>query len=189
MYKDSLGNLPYDISSEDLTVAKHFEIIQEPGEVIFVPSNWHHQVWNLENTISINHNWVNGCNIKVMYDSMKSNLASIEKEIEDCKSMEDFKEHCQLMLNTLFGMDFYKFYDFLKYIALNRIRLMEKSCEKVLFHGHQIGDNHIKFDLNAIRCVLLEFIENEEVCNFEYFKNVDIVPWTLLEQIESVVNI
>ena len=40
------------------------EVIQEEGETIFVPSGWYHQVENLETTISINHNWINGFNIK-----------------------------------------------------------------------------------------------------------------------------
>jgi hypothetical protein len=39
------------------------ECIQEPGEIIFVPSGWHHQVYNLEDTISINHNWLNAYNL------------------------------------------------------------------------------------------------------------------------------
>jgi hypothetical protein len=44
-------------------ICRYFEIIQNRGEVVFVPSGWHHQVENCENTISINHNWFNGANV------------------------------------------------------------------------------------------------------------------------------
>lgn len=39
------------------------ECTQEAGEIIFVPSGWYHQVHNLEDTISINHNWFNAYNL------------------------------------------------------------------------------------------------------------------------------
>ena len=63
--RDSLGHLPFDITSEDLEDKgiRSVEVIQERGEIIFVPSGWFHQVRNIEDTISINHNWFNGTNI------------------------------------------------------------------------------------------------------------------------------
>ncbi|KAJ8953862.1 hypothetical protein NQ314_007202, partial [Rhamnusium bicolor] len=99
-------------------------VVQNPGEVIFVPSGWHHQVWNLDDTISINHNWVNGCNIKTMLNTMRDSLELVRKEIEDCKSMDEFEQHCQVMLNASFGMDYYKFYEFIKFIGISRIEMI-----------------------------------------------------------------
>ena len=55
--KDKFGHLAFDLRSSDLAdpskypdanhVHKRFEIIQRSGEVIFVPSGWHHQVFNM----------------------------------------------------------------------------------------------------------------------------------------------
>lgn len=59
--RDTHGNLPYDVTSAELRdrgLYPHFEeacqpleIIQEAGEIIFVPSGWHHQVYNLVRTV------------------------------------------------------------------------------------------------------------------------------------------
>jgi len=56
--RDTLGNLAYDAESSELrknqeqypqyrNLKYSLEVIQEAGEAIFVPSGWHHQVWNL----------------------------------------------------------------------------------------------------------------------------------------------
>ena len=58
-------------------VGRSYEVIQETGDVIFVPSGWHHQVLNLEDTFSINHNWFNGANVGKIFDELK-------KGIQDC---------------------------------------------------------------------------------------------------------
>ena len=74
--RDPLGNLPFDLSLEDLgdKGIKSVEVTQEVGEIIFVPSGWFHQVWNIEDTISINHNWFNGTNIMFVARALTSEL-------------------------------------------------------------------------------------------------------------------
>ncbi len=83
--KDETGRLVYDVNevracdmAKDRTefkkahlVEKSYEVIQETGDIIFVPSMWHHQVVNLEDTISINHNWFNGANIGMVFEVLK----------------------------------------------------------------------------------------------------------------------
>ena len=54
--KDKYGHLVFDLRSltlRDRSIfphgdrARQLEVVQEEGEVIFVPSRWHHQVFNL----------------------------------------------------------------------------------------------------------------------------------------------
>ena len=70
-----------------------FEVIQETGETIFVPSGWHHTVENLEDTLSINHNWLNGYNLKGSWEKLKRELLlSSERRKADAerKGISDF---------------------------------------------------------------------------------------------------
>ncbi len=60
------------------------EIIQETGEAIFVPSGWHHSVENLEDTLSINHNWINACNLQWAVDHVLSRLQTVP----NCRNAE-----------------------------------------------------------------------------------------------------
>jgi Cupin-like domain len=54
---------------------KHsFSILQQSGETIFVPSNWFHTVENIHDTLSINHNWLNGANIRKCWDYVESKV-------------------------------------------------------------------------------------------------------------------
>lgn len=78
-----------------------FEVIQETGETIFVPSGWHHTVENLEDTLSINHNWLNGYNLKGSWEKLKRELllASERRKADaERKGISDF-----LVIDTVRG--------------------------------------------------------------------------------------
>lgn len=38
-------------------------VVQGPGETMFVPSGWHHQVHNEADTLSVNHNWLTSASL------------------------------------------------------------------------------------------------------------------------------
>ncbi|XP_043476912.1 2-oxoglutarate and iron-dependent oxygenase JMJD4 [Leptopilina heterotoma] len=157
--RDSFGELIYDVSQEEKIKfndksVKFYDIIQETGEIIFVPSGYHHQVWNLEDTISINHNWVNGCNILRMWLALQKELLSVMKEIEDCKEMENWTSHCQLMLKASYGMNYSQFFHFLSFIAERRIKSLNHEIFNISFDSWILGKNHSLFDLRQIKIVL-----------------------------------
>ncbi|XP_066596398.1 2-oxoglutarate and iron-dependent oxygenase JMJD4 [Prorops nasuta] len=163
------GQLIYDATSEELfnksiynqynsETLKHYDIIQESGQAIFIPSGWHHQVWNLEDTISINHNCINGCNIWIMWMALKKEFALVIREVEDCKNMENWREHCQLMLKTSYGMDYIQFYDFLSFIAKRRLNSIVEGNPIISFKNYKLGANQSMFDLRSLKTVLEDFI-------------------------------
>ena len=61
------------------------EVIQHAGEAIFVPSGWHHSVENLQDTASINHNWINGFNVDFAVQHLTSTWRRASHLLEDCR--------------------------------------------------------------------------------------------------------
>ena len=47
------------------------ELIQEPGEIIFVPSGWWHTVLNVTDTIAVTQNWVDRHNFSVAWTDIQ----------------------------------------------------------------------------------------------------------------------
>ncbi|XP_077260757.1 jumonji domain containing 4 [Temnothorax americanus] len=171
--RDLYGQLAYDAVSEELNdhtkykmydskKLKCFDVTQEAGEIIFVPSGWHHQVWNLEDTISINHNWINGCNIANVWCALKKELRSVMKEVDDCKDMKNWNEHCQLMLKTSYGMDYKQFLEFISFIAKNRLHAMLKKGQVISFNKYRFGRNHCLFDLRTLKTILEDIITDAQ---------------------------
>ncbi|KAK7111637.1 hypothetical protein V1264_011238 [Littorina saxatilis] len=138
--KDIHGNPVYDVMSEELKdptkfpnahrVQHRIEIIQHPGETIFVPSGWHHQVHNLEDTISINHNWLNGCNVRRSWLHLVASLEEVQREIGDFSDMEGWDQQCQRILKALSGIDFVEFLRFVESIAKRRITALNMLKNK-----------------------------------------------------------
>lgn len=157
--KDSLSNIPFSIDTSYGFLyernANFIEIIQNAGETVFVPSGWHHQVWNLDDTISINHNWFNGCNLHKIWTALYDSFGDVRCEIDDCKDMNNFDEHCQLMLKSVFGLNFEIFLDIINCIVRNRIRTLSGKCN--FRTEFETGKMHAIFDLESSLNVLNDF--------------------------------
>ncbi|KAI8058144.1 hypothetical protein BDF22DRAFT_602600, partial [Syncephalis plumigaleata] len=80
--------------------ARSIVFIQEPGETFFVPTGWYHQVENIGHTISINHNWLNAANLFPLYQCLQSDLEQVRYALRDCVDMDDFDNHCQVILRA-----------------------------------------------------------------------------------------
>lgn len=50
-----------------------------------------------EDTISINHNWVNGCNLANMWHFLQQELCAVQQEVSEWRdTMPDWHHHCQV---------------------------------------------------------------------------------------------
>ena len=58
---------------------------QSPGETIFVPSTWYHQVLNVGPTLSINHNWINAVSLRPIFDNLVHEMNLSAEAVIDLK--------------------------------------------------------------------------------------------------------
>ena len=56
-------------------------VTQHAGECVFVPCQWQHQVVNLEETLSINHNWITTANVDQTWDCLVTEMETIRNEL------------------------------------------------------------------------------------------------------------
>ncbi|KAG5675162.1 hypothetical protein PVAND_005088 [Polypedilum vanderplanki] len=175
--KDSLNQLPFSVEEDELKEKNvdYFVLIQEPNDSIFVPSQWFHQVENLTDVLSINHNWFNGCNIEIIYNNLLKNYEDVKQEIADCSDMENFEEHCQIMLKSLFGINFEDFIDILIHIGQKRIELIRNKEKQQIFDKFSLGQNHTNFDLNAIAKILEKISKLKKINDIEKTKIYEII--------------
>ncbi|XWS60774.1 hypothetical protein CRYUN_Cryun07bG0065900 [Craigia yunnanensis] len=139
--KSSVYNIFDDISEAKFPGFKKaiwLECIQEQNEIIFVPSGWYHQVHNLEDTISINHNWFNAYNLSWVWDLLVRDYKEAKEYIEDIKDIcDDFEGLCQRNLAANTGMNFNDFFIFISRFSLANV------VELYYLHGESNSENSI----------------------------------------------
>lgn len=104
---------------------------------------------------------------------MKLQLDDVMKEISCFKdSMDNWHQHCQLILKSCFGMDFNDFYKFLKFILKSRKQSLETKQPHRVYGGWIIGSNHLKFDLKKVEEVLRNFQNDNNFNSLLKEKNI-----------------
>lgn len=179
-HMDVLGSYSWsaNICGEKLwrfTTPKTFEFVQKTGEVLFVPSQWYHQVTNIGHTISINHNWFNAFNIRLIWKHLCSILTDIEIRIDDCRALlaDSWHQQCQQMLKANEGLDLADLYKLLHRVAQSRFQ--------------KIDDPFVKFDLWTIEQVLKEFVKHSAFLHAFDFDTLPQRPKSFIKQIHSCI--
>ncbi|GMH39507.1 hypothetical protein BSKO_07405 [Bryopsis sp. KO-2023] len=133
------------------------ECIQESGESIFIPCGWHHSVENLEDTLSVNHNWINGFGVHWTWALVRQKSRDARAMIEDCRdtcSVDEFEELADRNAKADCGMDVASFHAFLVF-ALERVL-------QNLREGAGMPGFHL-LSLNQIRNVLVSMQEATDI--------------------------
>uniref|UniRef100_A0A8C2P1B9 2-oxoglutarate and iron-dependent oxygenase JMJD4 n=1 Tax=Capra hircus TaxID=9925 RepID=A0A8C2P1B9_CAPHI len=128
--RDCHGGLPYDVTSPTLLDSRlhpmrdpslpplHVTFLGDSGQGIHTRGD----------TISINHNWVNGCNLANMWHFLQQELSAVQQEVIEWRdTMPDWHHHCQVIMKSCSGINFEEFYHFLKIIAERRLLLLAKG--------------------------------------------------------------
>lgn len=158
---DRFGQPPFNVDEDSLIAmgVRHISLEQRPGETVFVPSSWYHQVRNETAAISVNHNWFNGCNVWHIWRAMLAELVRVRVEIDDCRAMEDWHGQCQLVLRASHGMDVRGLMEILACVAQRRLDALRCDAADEAtpeFDGYRFGREHCVFDLRAIGRVLAD---------------------------------
>ncbi|XP_061401583.1 2-oxoglutarate and iron-dependent oxygenase JMJD4 homolog [Musca vetustissima] len=164
---DRLGNLPFSINEQLLEEHNvHFyTLMQKENESLFVPSGWYHQVTNITDTISVNHNWFNACNLERIWTNLSQQMQRVVTEIDDCRQMDNFTEHCQTMLRASFGINYLDFIQLLQSITERRLSTSSSSSKLIFFDNYIPNDYHIEHDLQRIVQVVDLMLQDSVICD------------------------
>ena len=124
-----------------------------------------------------------------MWESLKKNLESVKKEIEDCQDMENWTEQCQIVLQASYGFDYFKFYSLLVDVALPRLNCLRESNLLNVHGDWWVGKIHMLFDLKQISAALKLLICDEDfliLADGEVLKNSEKKPSDFLRDLEIV---
>ncbi|KAG0459928.1 hypothetical protein HPP92_023056 [Vanilla planifolia] len=167
------------------------ECMQESNEIIFVPSGWYHQVHNLEDTISINHNWFNSHNLSWVWNLLLKDYVEAKEYIEDIREIcNEFERICQRNLAANTGMNLHDFFVFLTRFALANLTLLRDLCnENDAYSLSRVMANHVLSNIRAIRSVALCMVsveafseENLSGCSEENLSVSSVIKGIMEEQ-------
>ena len=114
----------------------HIVYVQEPGEIMFIPSGWTHEVLNLTPCISINRNFSNGTNVTMMYAVLRQNLYEVETTINP--QCFDQVAVCLLGMQSL---DMNRYIAFLVRVARNLLHRWDTYFEFTNDFSHDLFKN------------------------------------------------
>ena len=119
---------------------------------------------------------------------MYSNLMAVKSEIADCQDTEGWTEDCQRILNATYGMDYFHFYQFLKYIAEVRVEHLLLNTPLIVYGDWEMGTNHIIFDLMQVRSILNCLICDEDFKSLPFYEKEQDSISTLLSNISDLIS-
>lgn len=122
------------------------EIVQEADETIFVPSNWFHTVENLQDTLSINHNWLNGANIRHCWRHVESEMRSLRQGKHEFAFPVDSRIYLTATITD---------YSQLEEDVLLLWHVVSKKAKSIIDSAHKEGITvRIRSDLDGILFIL-----------------------------------
>mmetsp|Transcript_31347 Transcript_31347/g.66246 ORF Transcript_31347/g.66246 Transcript_31347/m.66246 type:complete len:607 (+) Transcript_31347:196-2016(+) len=144
--------------------SKQFEVIQNTGETIFVPATWKHEVINLLETISINHNWITAANVDLSWQCLLTEISSIETELQSWGHIPDLDFAArENMLRGCIGLDVTSFF-FMVLVELIRLlsSLYGVDCDESV--GEELDSSEDRlldltsaiFRLRNMLCIIME---------------------------------
>ena len=126
--------------------ALSFSFTQLEGEAVFVPSGWQHKVRNIEETLSVNHNWFTAASIDRIWECILIEAKSVEDECNQWGIPSDDLDARETMLRGCIGLNVSMFFLALLFSLVqvgtearrqsNQIMVRPRREEHGAFHFH-----------------------------------------------------
>ena len=145
-------------------------VVQGPGETMFVPSGWHHQVHNEADTLSVNHNWLTSASLEQTAEFLLKESHAVRAALADLRPsdshantgpMDDaernWMEQCERLqeANAAMGLgDFLRMLDV--FSAVSARKLCTPSSGNYATEGNQRGctsEWRVAHELQAVAAV------------------------------------
>ena len=152
---------------------KTFTVIQKTGDTMFVPATWQHQVVNIEETISINHNWITSSNLDLTWDCLQIEMIAVQKELRGWDDgLDQNMEACENMLRGCIGLDVTTF------VLMTLVRVLEVIIElqSLLLLSNENGNHEENNDTDDDECASsLIHIQQQERLLFDVFRLTSVL--------------
>ena len=122
-----------------------FVITQHEGEAIFVPSGWQHEVRNIKETLSINHNWFTAASIDKVWECIMIEAKSVEDECDQWGIPSNDWDARETMLRGCIGLNVSMYFFALLVSLVQEISLFDSSSMQPA-HGLQPKGSEDNFD-------------------------------------------
>lgn len=158
-------------------------IVQRAGQAIFVPSTWQHEVVNLEETISINHNWITTANLDLCWDCLLMEMADISKELVEWGIDSIAAE--ESMLRGCVGLDVTGFF------LMTLVRLVDLLPQVITLHEQgQCVAKESSYETNEKEAFNNNGELNEDICRLSQMIRIliDDQNVRLVERIDEVLQ-
>lgn len=191
------------------TGAQYMVVGQKSGQAMFVPSGWHHQVWNTSgegggsdhhhhHTLSVNHNWLNGANAARVWRHLHVEMCRVMDELADVRptvaerggaeaAWTEWRRQCETVLRALAGMNIGDWFSLLLTTARKRVDAVRLQRPLVALDGRCYSNGHVTCDLRQLIALFTEMVDTDPVCSDTLTERVtaqiDIVQQTL-DQLE-----
>eukprot|EP00549_Striatella_unipunctata_P001568 CAMPEP_0118679300 /NCGR_PEP_ID=MMETSP0800-20121206/3712_1 /TAXON_ID=210618 ORGANISM="Striatella unipunctata, Strain CCMP2910" /NCGR_SAMPLE_ID=MMETSP0800 /ASSEMBLY_ACC=CAM_ASM_000638 /LENGTH=301 /DNA_ID=CAMNT_0006575281 /DNA_START=54 /DNA_END=959 /DNA_ORIENTATION=+ len=135
--------VPDKATQDDKETRGQFSVIQKAGQAIFVPSGWKHEVKNLKETLSINHNWITSSSLDLCWDCILAEIGSVENELKSWGICMDDIDTAEKMLRGSCGLDVTGFLlmllnGLIQNRKLRRERISEQCDWQAIYDEHRI---------------------------------------------------
>ncbi|GAB5036579.1 jmjc domain-containing protein 4 [Nannochloropsis oceanica] len=133
---------------------------QGPGELMFVPSGWHHKVRNLTSCLSINHNWFNRSSLARVWAFLKEEASAVQEKLGHLRETFDedvggWERQCEVVLRANSAMNLTEWVGMLMWKAREFRRV-----------GKIVDRDEARQDLEAILGVLREVASAPKLVDF-----------------------